>query len=317
MLGESVFADVGEGGGARGQGELVAAKGAGAGRAGPSGGRTGRAARSARAIAVARLARLAQVFVVDHRGQRKAAADRLGEDQNVGRDSAVLERPVGAGPADTRPGLVDDERDGLFGRAGAQVPYQGVRRRKHPGLAPDRLQEQSRWRLLPRLAVAGERPVGERLVGDGDHTGASGGGADQRDGGGDGIGSGGAEPHARVAGEFGRKGAQQLGDEGVLDRGGEVHDMQGGAGIEHRADRLQDDGVVVAQGQGPPAGHAVQVTAAVGALDGQPPRADRYDRESTRVGARGRFAHRLAPRSALVRTGLPRHRLPRGALSRA
>ncbi|CAM5245454.1 hypothetical protein SVIOM342S_04009 [Streptomyces violaceorubidus] len=126
VFGEPLFADVGEGGGA--------------GRASwlPEGARTGSI------VPV----RAPQVVAVDHHGQRQAAADRLGEDQHVGCDSAVLEGPVGTGPADARPGLVDDERDGPFGGAGAHVPYQGVRRRVHPGLAPDRFQEEpGGWRL--------------------------------------------------------------------------------------------------------------------------------------------------------------------------
>ncbi|CAM5245420.1 hypothetical protein SVIOM342S_04008 [Streptomyces violaceorubidus] len=56
--------------------------------------------------------------------------------------------------------------------------------------------------------------------------------------------------------------------------------------------------MVVAEGQGARTGDAVQVTAAVGGLDGESPGPDGYDREGACVGTRGGFTRLPAPRSA-------------------
>ncbi len=229
----------------------------------------------------------------------RGAPRRRREDQDVGDGTAVVDRPEGTGPSDARLPLVDDERDGPFGREGAQTPYDGVRDGAHLGRAPGRFQEHPGGPGPSGTAVVGDPAVG------GDRPVPAGRGADQ-------CGrrvervrpARAAEPHARVVGESGRQSAQQLGDEGVLHRGGEVHDLQRGTRIEDPADRLQHGGVVVSQRRTRPRG-AVQVAAAVGALDGEPPRPDRHDRKGTRVGARGGFTRRAVPRSALA--------LPNGA----
>lgn len=59
--------------------------------------------------------------------------------------------------------------------------------------------------------------------------------------------------------------------------------------------------MVVSEGQGPGAGEAVEVAAAVGALDRQPACPHGDDRQGTRVGPCRRFARRLAPQDPLVR----------------
>ncbi len=109
-----------------------------------------------------------------------------------------------------------------------------------------------------------------------------------------------AESHPCAVGEPGWKCAEQFGDEGVLDGGREVEGVQWGTRIEDLADRLQDDGVVVTEGQGARPREAVQVTAAVRTLDGQPARSHRHDGQGTSVGARCGLAYRLTSQDALV-----------------
>lgn len=77
--------------------------------------------------------------------------------------------------------------------------------------------------------------------------------------------------------------------------------------------------MVVSEGKGAGAREAVEVAAAVGALDGQPACTYRHDREGTGIGACRRLAGRLATQDSLVRgagrrrfldRGVPRHGLP-------
>ncbi len=132
-------------------------------------------------------------------------------------------------------------------------------------------------------------------------------GPDQLEGGLHSVGTGrSAELHARVVGEAGRQSAEQLGDEGVLDGGCQVEDVQRSARVQDLADGFQDHGMVVPERQSPRTGEAVQVAAAVGSLDGQPPCPHRHDRQSTRVGACRRLTRRLAPQDPLVHSARPR-----------
>ncbi len=135
----------------------------------------------------------------------------------------------------------------------------------------------------------------------GEDLGAAGRGPDKLERGLDRVGTGrSAEPHACVVGEFGWQCAEQLDDEGVSDGRGEVVGVQRGARVEAPADRLQDHGVVVPEGQRAAARGAVQVTAAVRALDGQATRPYRHDGKGPRVSPRRRLTHRVPPQNPLV-----------------
>jgi hypothetical protein len=334
-LGETVLADVGEGGGSGGHGELVAAEGARVGAGLPH----------------------VEVVAVDHDGEGKAAADGLGEDHDVGDDPAVFDRPEAPRAPHTRLDLVSDQRDGPRGRDLAHPSQPFVRRRDDAALALDGFEDHPGGRrdtgldvvedgLGPpggefgaafaadaeRAAVvlgirqAGdpyvtgapgrfERPGGHSVVGagEGEHPGAAGRRSHQFEGGLHRVRTGGpAELNAGAVREAGREGAEQFGGEGVLDGGGQIEDVQRGARVEDLADRFEDDGMVVPEGEGAGAGQAVEIAAAVRALDGEPSGPHRHDRQSTRIGTRRRLARRLPPQDPLVRRGRPLVLPPRG-----
>ncbi len=330
-FGEAVLADVGQGGGARGHGELVAAEGSRVGPGPPD----------------------VQVVAVDHDGQRQTAADGLGQHHHIRCHAAVLHRPEGTRAPDPRLDLVGDQRDGPFRGELPHASHPVVGRGNHPALALHGFEDHPGGQRHSRLGVvqhglgpAGgefgtsgtadaegaavvlrvgqardpyvggvprgvERSRGHPVVGAGEgHDGpAAGGGPDELEGGLHRVRTGrAAELHARVVGEPGRQGAEQLGDEGVLDRCGQVEGVQGRARVEDLADGLQDDGVVVSEGEGAGAREAVQVAAAVRALDGEPAGPHRHDRQGARIGARRRLARRLTPQNPLVRGARPRGR---------
>ena len=135
--------DVGEGGGARGHGELVAAEGAGVGAGLPD----------------------VQFVAVDDHGERQAAADRLGQHHHVGHDPAVLHRPEGAGPADAGLHLVDDQRDRPGGGDLPHPAHPAVRRGDHPALALDGFEDHAGRAGAPRSwdRRAGSRSSARRV----------------------------------------------------------------------------------------------------------------------------------------------------------
>ncbi len=221
----------------------------------------------------------------------------------------MLDRPEGTGPTDTRLGLVHDQGDGPLGGGAAHLPHPGVGRRKHPG--PDRVEDGPGGACRSRRPVLGRGPgpvAGDR---GGEHPGPADGGTGRR--GGDGEGGGDrvlpgrfAEADPGTAREAGRQRTGQFGDEGALDGGGEVHDLEGGSRVQDLTDRPQDDRVVVPQGQRARAADAVEVTAAVRTLDGQSPGADRDDRQDARTCVDRGVAHRPARRGSLAH-GPPAH----------
>jgi hypothetical protein len=76
--------------------------------------------------------------------------------------------------------------------------------------------------------------------------------------------------------------------------------VQGGARVEDLLDGFQDDGVVVPEGERPRAGEAVQIAAAVGALDGQPSCPYGHDGQRAGVGAGCGFTQGLPAQDAVV-----------------
>ncbi len=323
-FGQAVLADVGQGGGARGHGELVAAEGAGVGAGLPD----------------------VEVVAVDENGQGEAAADGLGQDHDVGGDTAVLDGPEGARAADARLDLVGDQRDGPVCRDLPHAAQPVVRRRDHSALALDGFEDHPGGQRYARLGVVEEglapaggefgatraadaegaavvlrvRQAGDPYVagaagggqgsgghavvgtGEGEDAGAPGRRPDEFEGGLDRVGAGRpAELDAGAVGEPGRQGAEQLRDEGVLDRGRQVENGEWGAGVEDPADGLQHDRMVVAEGEGSGTGETVQIAAAVGALDGHSPCPDRHDGQGPGIGARSGLTRRLAPQDPVVR----------------
>ncbi|ANS68434.1 hypothetical protein SLINC_6210 [Streptomyces lincolnensis] len=183
----------------------------------------------------------------------------------------------------------------------------GSPRHLEPTGSPDK-------RLEPPGLLESPRPHAMAGTGKCEQPPAAGRGLDQSEGGIHGIrGARSAELHPCPAGETGRQGAEQLGDESVLDGGREVEGVQRCARVEDCADRLQDHGVVVAEGQSPGAREAVQVAAAVRTLDGQPTGSNRDDGQGARIGARPGLARRLASQGRLVRRACPSGRLANSA----
>ena len=90
---------------------------------------------------------------VDDDRQRQAAADGLGEDHHVGCDAAVLHRPEGAGPADSRLDLVGDQRDGARRGDLPHPPHPVVAGRNHSALALHRFQDHPGGARHPGLGV--------------------------------------------------------------------------------------------------------------------------------------------------------------------
>ncbi len=133
-VGEPVLAYVRQGGGARRHGELVAAERTGVGTRLPG----------------------VEVGPVDHDGQRKAAADGLGHDHHIGHDATVLDRPEGAGPADSGLHLVGDQRDGAVRRDRAHAPHPVVRCGDHAALPLHRFEDHPGRGRHPALRVVEE-----------------------------------------------------------------------------------------------------------------------------------------------------------------
>ncbi len=259
VVGEAVLPHVSEGRGARRHGELIARGG------------------------VARAVAHVDVVAVDHDGQRQTAPGGRGQHHRVGRAAAVLHGPEGTGAPEPRQGLVGDHRARRTRTA---------RRARLTRRACARRRERPATRTLPSAP--------EERVGELQDVAATGRRAHRVERGRPGV-SGGrsAEPHARTAGEPGREGPGQLGDEGVPDRGRHVGDVQRCARVDDPAHRLEHHGVVVAEGEGARAGEAVQVTAAVRALDGHPPRSHGDDRQHPGLRpAIRRFRHRPASSTA-------------------
>ncbi len=326
-LGEPVLADVGEGRGARGHRELVAAEGPRVGAGFPD----------------------VEILVVDDDGEREAATDRFGEDHDVRHDTRVVDGPEGARAADARLHLVGDEGQSVRAGEGTHPPQPGIRRRVHTALALDRLDDHPGRVRHPGLRVVEvalgepgtergtrlaahtegaavvlgigkaqcvphrrggrrhvERPGGHAVVsaGEAEHRLPARGAPYELERGLDGIGARGpAELDAAAGGQLARQGAEQFGDEGVLDRGREVEDVQGGLGVEDVPDRLEDHGMVVTEGEGARPGEAVQVPAAVRAFDGQTSGPDGDDGQGAGVGPRGRLAQGLPAQYPFLRVG--------------
>ncbi len=217
----------------------------------------------------------------DHRGGRRHPA--LG----------VVQQALGpAGPEPGTLGAADPERAAVVLR---------VRQPGHPDV---------RGSARGTQGAGGHAVVG---AGEGEQAGASGRGADQFEGGLDGIRPGGsAELDAGVGCERLGQGGEQLGGEGVLDGGREVEDVQRGAGVEDAADGFEHHGVVVAEGQGARPGEAVEVAPAVRTLDRQAAGADRDDGQGAGVRAGGGLAHGLPAQDAL-RHGRPTGPGPTGS----
>ncbi len=137
--------------------------------------------------------------------------------------------------------------------------------------------------------------------GEGEQSGAPGRGADQFEGGFDGVRAGGpAELDARVGGQSRRQVGEQLRGEGVLDRCREVQHVKGCPRVEDTSDGFEHHRVVVSEREGAGAGEAVEVTAAVGAFDGQPAGPYRDDGQGAGVGPGGGLPLRLPAQNAVV-----------------
>ncbi len=147
------------------------------------------------------------------------------------------------------------------------------------------------------------RPGGPSVAGagEGDEAGPPGRRADEFAGGLHGVAARrSAEPDPCPVGESWRQGVEQLGDEGVLDGCGQVEDVEGCAGVEDLADGFQDDGMVVPERERAGTREAVQVAAAVRALDGQPSRPHRDDRQGPGIGPGRGLASGLAAQNPLL-----------------
>ncbi len=149
-------------------------------------------------------------------------------------------------------------------------------------------------------------PGGHPVVGpgEGEHPGAAGRGADQFEGGFHGVRTGRpTELDARVGGQLRRQVGEQLGGEGVLDRGRQVQHVQRRPRVEDAPDGFEHHRVVVPESEGACAGEAVEVTPPVGALDGQPAGAHRDDGQGARVRPGGGFPLRLPAQDAVGGNG--------------
>ncbi len=125
--------------------------------------------------------------------------------------------------------------------------------------------------------------------------------ADEGEGGAHGVGGGrSAEPDPAVLRQPARQCREQLLGESVLHRRGQVGSLQRGAGVEHGADGLEHDRMVVAERERAGAGEAVQITATVGALDGQTTGAHRDNGQRAGVRTGRGLAGRVSPEDALV-----------------
>ncbi len=340
-FGQPVGGDVAQCGGSGGHGQRVAAEGAGVGSGPPAVVLLPVDDDGEREAAADRLGEHHRVghdpAVLDrpHRPGAAHAGLHLVDDQRdaaLGGDPAHGAQPVvrrGDDAALALDGLQDHRggRDDTAGRVveqpfdvggrefGARLPADPERAAVAVGVGqPDDLAAAGQ-RLLDG-DVAGEREGsgGHPVVGagEGEGAGAAGRGLHQLERGLDGVGPGGpAEVHARAVGEGGRQALEQGGGEVVLLGGREVEQVERGAAVEGAADRLQDHGVVVAEREGAGAGEAVEVAAAVGALDGHATGAHGDDREGARVGAGGGLAQALA-----AQHGARRRPGPGGGLGR-
>ena len=110
-----------------------------------------------------------------------------------------------------------------------------------------------------------QRALAHAMVGalEGQHGAAAGGGAHQLERSLDCISAGRAtELHLGLAAQRLGQDTEQVLDEAVLDRGGQVQGVQRQLVSQHPLDRLDHYGVVVAQGQGAGAGQAIDELAA-------------------------------------------------------
>jgi len=161
--------------------------------------------------------------------------------------------------------------------------------------------EPSERRLGRDRAGGGQRPVGHAVIAaaEGEQAAAPGGGLGELPGGLDRIRAARpAELHARAGRQRPRQVVEQLAGQLVLDRGGQVERLQGQALVEGGADRLDDDGMAVAERERAGAGQAVDIAAAVAGDEVDALAADERERQAARVGAGAGLAPGLPPQDA-------------------